>query len=350
MDNISLIGIDIAKNVFHVRGVNHCGRALFNKKVSREDLLGKVMNCSSKATIAMEACSSSHYWGREFSKLGYDVKLIAPKFVKPFVKSHKNDKADAEAIVEAASRSSMRFVAVKTEEQQSIQSIHRVRSRLIKNRTQTTNELRSLLAEFGLIMGKGKSNFKKTVALLLGGEFPNIPSTLNGIARDLNDEFDQLDKRIKQYDKDLKNICKANERCCQLLTIPGIGIITATALFASFGNGSQFKNGRAMSASLGLIPNQNSSGGVSRLGRISKRGDSYIRYLLVHGARSVLRTSHKHSDSYNLWATTLRDAKGFNKASVALANRNARISWAILSKGVSFSPTHFDKEVNMHSN
>ena len=350
MDNISLIGIDIAKNVFFVRGVNHCGRALFNKKVSRADLLGKVVDCSSRATIAMEACGTSHYWGREFRKLGYDVKLIAPKFVKPFVKSHKNDKADAEAIVEAASRSSMRFVTVKTEEQQSIQSIHRVRSRLIKNRTQTTNELRSLLAEFGLIMGKGKSNFKKTVLRLLDGEFPEIPLILNNIARDLNDEFDQLDKRIKQYDKDLKNFCKENYRCSQLLTIPGIGIVTATALFSSFGNGSQFKNGRGMAASLGLVPNQNSTGGVSRLGRISKRGDSYLRYLLVHGARSVLRTSHRYSDSYNLWATTLRDAKGFNKASVALANRNARIAWAILSKGDGFSSTHFDKEVSMHNN
>lgn len=350
MDNISLIGIDIAKNVFHVRGVNHTGRALYDKKVSREDLLEKVSRCSSRATIAMEACGSSHYWGREFKKLGYEVKLIAPKLVKPYVKSHKNDKADAEAIVEAASRSSMRFVAVKTEEQQSIQSIHRVRSRLIKNRTQTSNELRSLLSEFGLIMGKGKFNFRKTIALLLGGEYLNIPITLINIARDLNHEFDQLDKRIKEYDKYLKNICKENEPCRQLLTIPGVGTVTATALFASFGKASQFKNGRAMAASLGLVPNQNSTGGVSRLGRISKRGDSYIRYLLVHGARSVLRTSHKHSDSYNLWATSLRDAKGFNKASIALANRNARIAWAILSKGTSFSPKYFSKEVSMHNN
>lgn len=351
MDNISLIGIDIAKNVFHMRAVNHRGRAFVDQKVSRLKLLEKVVESSSPhSVIAMEACGTSHYWGREFQKLGYEVKLVAPKFVKPFVKSHKNDKADAEAIVDAASRDSMRFVAVKTEEQQSIQSIHRVRSRLVKNRTQLTNELRSLLAEFGVIIPKGKAAFKKSVARILGGECPEIPSILKEIARDLNNEFAELEKRIKSYEKLLKKVEKDNPICKELSTIPGIGMITSTALFASFGKGSQFKNGRAMSASLGLVPNQHSSGGTSRLGRVSKRGDSYIRQLLVHGARSVLRTSHKHKDPYNLWATSLRDAKGYNKASVALANRNARIAWAIMSKGESFSPNYFKKEVSMQNN
>ena len=351
MENITLIAIDIAKETFHVRGINHRGKALFDKKISRSLLIPTIELIASKSgcPIAMEACATSHYWGREFQKMGHSPKLIAPQFVKPFVKSNKNDKADAEAIAEAASRDSMRFVTVKTEEQQSIQIIHRVRTRLVRNRTQVLNELRSILAEFGFSIPKGKKILKTTARDILDKDNISLSSTTKKIINNLCDEIWALDEKIKEHEVTLKMISKANDVCKNLTSIPGIGLITATALFSSYGQSTQFKNGRAMAASLGLVPRQNSTGGKSKLGRISKRGDPYIRQLMVHGARSVLKVSHRHDDKYNLWATSLRDSKGYNKAAVALANRNARIAWVILSKQKeTFNPQHIGVKTILH--
>jgi len=351
MENITLIAIDIAKETFHVRGINHRGKALFNKKISRHRLIPTIEEIAPKngCSIAMEACATSHYWGREFQKMGHTPKLIAAQFVKPFVKSNKNDQADAEAIAEAASRESMRFVSVKTEEQQSIQIVHRVRTRLVSNRTQILNELRSILAEFGFYIPRGKKTLTTIARDILGKNSIHLTMYIRNIINHLLEEVSLLDDKIKEYEVTLKEISKSNAVCQNLSTIPGVGLITSTALFASYGQSTQFKNGRAMAASLGLVPRQNSSGGKSQLGRISKRGDPYIRKLMVHGARSVLKVSHRKNDHYNLWATSLRDSKGYNKAAVALANRNARIAWVILSKQKeTFNPKHIGVKTIMH--
>ncbi len=337
MDNIKLIAIDIAKSIFHVRAVNHCGKAIYDKKVRREKLFDTVLSLSDKATIAMESCATSHYWGRRFQSQGYTVKLIAPQFVKPYVKSHKNDRADAEAIAEAASRASMRYVEIKTAEQQSLQFVHRIRTRLIGNRTALMNEARAILSEFGYITAKGKASLKRFIVCTLNKQDTEFPDAAKKLVSNLYEEICDIDERIVIYDKQLKSLAKSDPTCQKLQTIHGIGYVAATALLGSFGKAKQFKNGRSLAASVGLVPDQHSSGGKERLGRITKKGDGYIRQLLVHGGRAVLRTAHQHKDPYRLWATKLRNLKGYNKASVALANRNARIAWVILSKGEVFS-------------
>jgi len=281
----------------------------------------------------MEACATSHYWGRRFQGAGYTVKLIAPQYVKPFVKTQKNDRNDAEGIAAAASRANMRFVPVKSIEQQDIQSLHRVRERYVGARTALMNELRGLLMEYGIVIPQGRAALGEQIPLALESELAT--EVIKSLTRELYDELIELERRISLTTKKIEALAATNEVCKRLMTIPGIAEISATAIYAAVAH-MNFKNGRELAAFLGLVPRQNSTGGKEKLGRISKHGDIYVRKLLVHGARSVLKNAHRHTDRYSSWAMTMRDKKGYTKGAVAVANRNARIAWAIISSDASF--------------
>jgi len=332
MDKVTMIGIDLAKNIFWLHGADERGRMVFSKKMSRAqrpEFIVKLQPC----TIAMEACSSAHFWGRKFIKMGHEVKLISPQFVKPFVKSNKNDAKDSEAIVEAASRPSMRFVAVKTTEQQEILSLHRVREQVVGNKTALINELRGLLGEYGIIIPKQASNVKKYILEILEDDANELTSGMRVLINDLYCELKKMIERVLVFDEKIKDLSKKSEVCTLLETIPGIGPTTSTAMAASVGNAKNFKNGRELSAWLGLVPKQYSSGGKQILGRISKRGDVYVRKLLVHGARTVLRYAKNKEDVVSKKWNTLAERIGHNKACIAIANRNARVAWAVMTTG-----------------
>jgi len=277
----------------------------------------------------MEACSGASYWAREFLSYGHDVKLISPQFVKPYVKSNKNDANDAEAICEAVLRPSMRFVPIKTLEQQDIQSIHRIRGRIVKDKTALMNSIRGLLHEYGISIPQGISSLKKKLVELSDVE---ITSTTLFFCQDLYEELLEKENKIKKYDEKINKIFKSHEVCKRIETVPGVGKQTATIIFTALGNGIEFKNGREFAAYLGLVPKQSSTGGKTKLLGISKRGDKYIRSLLVHGARSVVLNASKKKDERSLWVQRLKEKKGMNKTTVAIANRNARIIWAIVKK------------------
>lgn len=285
--DITTVGIDIAKRISQIHGVNKNGKTVLKKKLMRDQVLIFMSNLP-KCLVGIEACGGANYWAREISKLGHEVKLMAPQFVKPYVKSNKNDQADAEAICEAVSRPNMRFVPVKSVEQQDILSIHRIRARLVKNRTALANEIRGLLHEFGIIIPEGINKVTaKLTEVLDSGKLSLISQQTFS---DLKDEFIENDKKVKDLETRLKIMAGKLDKYQQIITIPGIGLITATALIASIGNGSCFENGRQLSAWLGLVPRQASSGGKEKLLGISKRGDIYLRTLLIQGARAVLKT------------------------------------------------------------
>lgn len=332
MDKVTMVGIDLAKNVFWLHGADERGRKVFSKKMSRAQLPEFVVNLQT-CTIVMEACSSAHFWGRKFIKMGHEVKLISPQFVTPFVKSNKNDAKDSEAIVEAASRPSMRFVAVKTTEQQEILSLHRVREQVVGNKTALINELRGLLGEYGIIIPKQTSNVKKYILEILEDAANELTAGMRILINDLYCELKKMIERVSVFDEKIKELSKKSEVCTLLETIPGIGPTTSTAMAASVGNAKNFKNGRELSAWLGLVPKQYSSGGKQVLGRISKRGDIYVRKLLVHGARTVLRYAKNKEDVVSKKWNTLAERIGHNKACIAIANRNARVAWAVMTTG-----------------
>lgn len=338
MKSITVVGIDIAKNVFHAVGLSKSGKVLIRRKLYRNNLSAFVKELGQGVTIAMESCGGSNYWGREFQALGNEVKLIAPQFVKPYVKSNKNDMADAEAIAEAASRPTMRFVPVKSVEQQDIQSLHRVRERLVKARTALTNEVRGLLAEYGIVLPKTISRFRRTYLECISDENNVLSSLCRETFRELYEEFVALDTRIDSYDKKITAIAKSHPECVRLMTIPGVGPITASAVIAAVGDMSTFKNSRAFAAWLGLVPRQVSTGGKTTLAGISKRGDGYIRKLLVHGARCRFIWLKDKDDRLSVWCRQLRERRGSNKATVALANKTARIIWAVLAREEDYKP------------
>lgn len=332
---ITCMGIDLAKQVFQIHGVGKTGKVFQRKQLRRSQMLdyfGKLEPC----LIGMEACSSAHYWARELSKLGHDVRLMAPQFVKPYVKSGKNDANDAEAICEAVGRPSMRFVAIKTVEQQVIQAEHRIRSRLVKSRTALTNEIRGFLAEFGVIVAKSLGPLRRALPELLEDAENGLPGDFRVLLMGLSEELRALDERIAAFDARIAQVAREDDRIKRLLEIEGIGPITASALVAAVGDAKQFNSGRDMAACFGLTPRQHSSGGKNRLGRISKRGDKYIRMLLVHGARAALKAAQNKEDGRSRWVKNLADRRNKNIATVALANKNARIAWSILSRGESY--------------
>jgi len=320
---ISVLGIDLAKNTYQLHGVDGVGKAVLKKRISRNELAAYIAGLP-PCRIVMEACGGANYWARVFQRSGHQVKLISPQFVKPFVKTNKNDANDAEAIVEAASRPSMNFVPIKQVEQQDIQSIHRVRSRVVKNRTALINEIRGLLLEYGIAIPLGAAKVKRFLCEIIANNKNELTDLSRECMRGLYEELIEIEAR-------------QNKTCNRILKIPGVGDLTATALVAAIPDAREFKNGRHMAAWLGLVPRQSSSGDKQTLLGISKRGDRYLRTLLIHGARSALSHYKKTDTLYGRWLFDKKANLSFNKAAVALANKNARIIWSLLSRGEEFN-------------
>jgi transposase len=327
---ITILGIDLAKLVFHVVGMDDAGHVVLRKRLTRSALLPFIANLP-PLRIGMEACGSAHYWARQFREHGHEVRLIAPQFIKAYVKSPKNDARDAEAICEAVTRPTMRFVPIKRVEQQDLQALHRIRERLIKARTALVNEIRGLLSEYGIILPQSLTKFRALIVEKLEADQAKLTALSTEVFRHLYEEFLALEKRLAYYNEKLTAIGQAHPACQRLQTIPGIGPVSATALIAAIGDVTQFKNGRQLAAWLGLVPREHSTGGKPRLLGISKRGDRYLRKLLVHGARATLRWVDTRSDDRSRWLKALIARRGKNRATVALANKNARIAWALLA-------------------
>lgn len=335
---VKMMGIDIAKNNFQLHGVDDTGKAVLKKRLTREKLAAFASNLP-HCMIVMESCGGANYWARVFIRYGHSVKLISPQFVKPFVKTNKNDANDAEAIVEAASRPSMNYVPLKQVEQQDIQSIHRVRSRVVRNRTAIINEIRGLCLEYGVAIIPGASKIKRSLCHIISDNSNELTAMSRECMQDLYDELIEIEARLKRLEKKIHLICKQNETCQRLLSVPGVGKLTATAMIAAVPNASVFKNGRQMSAWLGLVPRQSSSGDKQTLLGISKRGDRYLRTLLIHGARAALSHYKNLDNDYGRWLMSKKETLSFNKAAVALANKNARIIWSLINSGEEFTGT-----------
>lgn len=329
---MQLLAIDLGKQSFHIHGISSEGEVI-SKKVTRSKLEAVVQELA-PAIVAMEACASAHHWGRQFEALGYSVRLIHPRFVMPFVKGSKNDAVDAEAIHEAALRPTMRFVPVKTTEQQDLQMLHRTRDRLITQRTGLINHIRGLLGEYGVVIPVGAFRFRKDIRTAISEASLSTLAKQNFNA--LIAEFEALDERITEIDRKLVAICRTDERCKRLATLPGVGPVIATALIAAVDDGQHFSSGRALAAWIGLVPRQYTTGGKPRLGGIGKRGNQYLRRQLIHGARSVLIRISARSDRRAKWAQELLVRAGHNKTLVAIANKTARMAWAVLRSGESY--------------
>lgn len=339
MSNVTSLAIDLAKNVFQLHGTDTKGKIVLKKKISRVKLLEFVVNLK-PCNIYMEACGTANYWGRQFKKYGHKVKLINPRYVTPYVKRNKNDANDAAGIAAAARDPDMRFCEVKTEEQQDMQSVHRIRSLLIQQRTALANQIRGLLAEYGISIPKGIYYVPSELSNILGNNPNNLKGLIFSCLMELHERFNYLDKQIAHYSKKIETLFKSNEACQRLEKIPGIGVLGATILASILGNGAGFKNGRHFAAFLGLTPRQHSSGGKERLLGISKGGDTYIRTLLIHGARSVLPHAGKKIDKQSKWLCSLIERRGYNKATIALANKTARIAWAIIKDCSKYNTNH----------
>ena len=331
MNKITTVGIDLAKQVFAIHAVAADGRVVLRRTVSRGRLVETIARLP-PSLIGLEACTGAHEWARRFQALGHAVRLMAPAFVSPYRKSGKNDGNDAEAICEAVSRPNMRFVSIKSVEQQALLTLHRVRQGFVAERTAVVNRIRGLLAEFGVVLPQRVESVRRGLHESTAG----LPDLACRVIRDLQGHLLGLDERINGYDRELKRLATADEKTRRVQIIPGVGPITASAIVASVGSAKEFRNGRQFAAWLGLTPRQYSSGGKTRLGGISKRGDAYLRMLLVLGARSVLQNAGRYTDRLSRWARTIRDRCGYHKAIVAIAAKNARILWVVLAKGESF--------------
>jgi transposase len=333
MEKVTTVGVDLAKNVFSLHGVDAAGRTVLRRTV-RRDRLAETVAALSPCLIGMEACSGAHEWGRRFQQHGHTVKLMAPKFVAPYRKSDKNDGNDAEAVCEAVTRPSMRFVPVKSVEQQALLALHRVRQGFVVERTAIINRLRGLLAEFGVVLALRSVTVRRQAAQAA----ERLPELARRAIGDLLEQLRLLDERVDAYDEQIEAQARLSEPARRLMKIRGIGATTALAIVATVGNAREFKNGRQFAAWIGLVPGQYSSGGKSRLGHISKRGDAYLRNLLVQGARSVLQTAAMHQDRMSRWALELQARRGYYRTLVAIANKNARIAWALLAKSEALRP------------
>lgn len=336
---ISRVGVDLAKKVFQVHGVDHHGKTVWKRRLSREKWLEAIAVTVPKGSeIGMEACACSHHWARRLTEQGYQVKLIPPQFVTPYVKSNKNDANDAEAICEAMSRPTMRFVQVKTVEQQDIQAIHRLRSELITHRTAKVNQIRGLVAEYGLVAPKRVHALRKALPLWLEDAENGLTDRFRGLLNDLWRDLHYLDTRIAGLDADIRKVANTIPMAVRLQQLRGVGPLVATALIAAMGNGEQFTKGRQMAASIGLTPRQYSSGGKDRLLGISKRGDAYLRSILIHGARSTIAHAKHREDRLSVWVTELARRRHTNVAAVALANKTVRIAWAMMRNETDYDP------------
>jgi len=329
---INTLGIDLAKSSFQIHGVDAQSREIMRKKLNRSKLItfmAKLPPC----LVGIEACGGAHDWARKFRAMGHDVRLMSPQFVKPYVKSNKNDELDAEAICEAVRRPNMRFVPIKGIEQQDIQSLHRARSMAVSHRTAQVNQIRGLLMEYGVVVAKSVAALRKALPEILEDADNDLSPIFRELLSWLQNEFHRLDERIVAYDLQIKLISSQSDACRRLMTIPGVGPMVATALTAAVADAKVFKSGREMSAWLGLVPRQCSTGGKPRLLGISKRGDTYLRKMVIHGARSALRVAGKKQDRRSKWVVDVESRRGSNIAAVALANKIVRAAWVILSKG-----------------
>ena len=331
MRNIKVLGIDLAKNVFQIHGTDATGKCVLRKRISRDKLPSYIATIQ-PCLIGIEASTGAHYWARLFTSLGHTVKMMAPQFVKPYIKSNKNDKNDAGGIAEAVTRPDMRFVPIKMIEQQDSLLSHRARELVVKQRTAQANQLRGLLAEYGVSIAQGIRHIHSLVKILDDNNDKLTPKSREIFLR-LYEQFKIYDSQVSTYDKEIEREAKQDIKCIELMKIEGIGALTASAAVATIGDAKCFKNGREVAAWLGLVPKQHSSGNKIRLSGVSKRGDCYVRKLLIHGARSVVKTCEKKSDKKSLWVADKKQRSGYNKAAVALANKNARIIWAMLSTG-----------------
>ncbi len=333
--NVTTIGIDLAKSVFQLHGVDAQGEVVFRKKLRRSavlDFLRELRPC----LIGLEACATAHFWAREIGALGHDVRLIPPAYVKPYVKRQKNDAADAEAVCEAVTRPHMRFVPIKSTERQGVLMLHRTRDLLMRQRTMTLNAVRAHLAEFGIITAQGPHKLLTLIRAIRTGEVPGLPRIARIALESLATQLDVLTDEIRKLERQLMLWHRADKTSQRLKTIPGVGVITATALAASVPDPGVFKSGRQFAAFLGLVPRQNSSGGKDRLGRISKIGDGYLRRLLVVGATSVVRRANSNTSATGAWVRCLLERKPARVVTVAVANKTARTAWAILARGETY--------------
>lgn len=328
---VKVIGLDTAKHVFQVHGADESGRTVVRKRLRRAQISGFFANLP-KCVVGIEATQGAHYWARLIGSFGHEIRLIAPQFVKPYLKGQKNDAGDAAAICEAVSRPEMRFVPQKSIAQQDLQALHRIRSRLIGSRTQLGNQIRGLLAEYGIILPLHLSEVRKQLPELFSEDHPLLTSFSRELFASLYEELCALDERIQAMEQRIQRVFANNEQCQKLAAIEGVGPLTATAMVAAVADGKAFRNGRQFAAWLGLVPRQHSSGDKQRLLGITKRGDPYLRMLLVHGARSVVYRSVGKTDRRNTWIAEKQRRIGTTKACVAVANKNARIIWALLAK------------------
>lgn len=335
--DIHTIGIDLGKTTFHLVALNEKGEVVARKKFSRKQLLHFTAN-KKVHLIGMEACGGAHFLGRALREQGHEVRLIPAQYVKPYVKTNKSDYIDAEAIAEAAGRPTMRFVPIKTDDQLDLQSLHRVRERWVMRRTSVINQIRGLLLERGITVRKGRSYLEAVLPTILSDDGEQLSGVLRLLLAQLKLELDQLSVRLEEIDLLIKNAAQENEACKRLDAIPGIGPLAATALIAAIGNGAAFCKGREFAAWVGLVPREYSTGGKQKLLGISKRGNLYLRTLFVHGARALLRVKEKQSPGLSNWLTQLAARTHHNVAAVALANKLARIAWAVLSKSEVYRP------------
>jgi len=328
--NVTTCGIDLAKNVFSLHAVDGQGAVVLRKTVSRARLAAVVAQLP-PCVIGLEACSGAHEWARRFAQHGHTVKLMAPKFVAPYRKSGKNDGNDAEAICEAVSRPSMRFVPIKSVDQQAMLTLHRVRLGFVEERTATINRMRGLLAEFGVVLAQRAVEVRRGAATAI----EQLPALAARALTDLLEHLRVLDGRIGEYERELEQHARHDERARRIQQLSGVGPISASAIVSSVAEGHEFRNGRQFAAWLGLTPKQYSTGGKTRLGRITAHGDPYLRTLLIMGARSMLQTALRRSDRMARWAIAVRARRGYHRACVAIAAKHARIIWAMLSKNES---------------
>ena len=327
---ITTLGIDLAKHVFQVHGTDAQGKMVLKKALKRAQVLPFFANLP-PCLVGMEACGSAHYWARKLTEFGHTVKLMAPQFVKPYVKANKHDAADAEAICEAVGRPNMRFVPLKTAEQQGVLALHRAREGMVKARTAQANQIRGLLAEYGIVIPQGIQHIAERIPEILEDGDNGLPGVFRSLLQRLEAHLKELDRQVREVEREIHLWHRENEASRRLADVPGIGPLTASALVATVGDARSFENGRQLAAWLGLVPRQHSTGGKPVLLGISKRGDTYLRRLLIHGARAVVRVAEQRVDRTGNWLNRLLQRRNTNVAVVALANKNARIVWALLA-------------------
>lgn len=337
MSKVKTLGIDLAKNVFQLCGLDSSGAVVYRRRVRRSKLVETVLSVGAEV-VGMEACGGAHHWGRRLEAEGCRVRLLSPKRVKPFVPGGKNDAKDAEGIAVATSQANVPSVAVKTLEQQDIQALHRVRELHKRQRTAVVNQARSLLAEYGVVLARGVAAFRRRVPEVLEDAENGLTDRIRSLVADLLARFKELDAQVKAYKQEMEALSRALEPCRRLEALEGYGGQTATAVYAYIGQAEAFHSGRQVSASVGLVPSQHSSGEQYRLGRITKRGDRYLRTLLIHGARSMVQRADRLQGRRGEWLRGVIARQGPNKAAVALANKNLRIAWALLASGREYEP------------